>query len=96
MSGKKCRSKKGTTKATGRNYKSEYANYQGSPEQKKKRAHRNAARNAAKKAGKVRLGDGKDVNHKDGNPLNNATSNHQIQSKSANRSFPRNKKAGKR
>lgn len=47
-----------------RNYKKEYANYQGTEEQKKKRAKRNAARRKAAKAGKVKKGDGKDVAHK--------------------------------
>jgi hypothetical protein len=48
------------------------------------------------KAGKVRKGDGKDINHKDGNALNNNPSNWQIQSRKANRSFRRTKSAGKR
>jgi hypothetical protein len=46
-----------------RNYELEYANYQGTPEQKKNRAKRNAARAKLMKAGKVRKGDGKDVAH---------------------------------
>ena len=79
-----------------RNYKNEYAKYQGSPVQKKKRASRNAARNALKKVGVVKKGDGKDVNHRNGNPLDNRAKNLQVTSKRANRSFPRNSKAGKR
>lgn len=79
-----------------RNYKKEYAKYQGSPVQKKKRASRNAARNALKKAGVVKKGDGKDVNHRNGNPMDNRAKNLQVTSKRANRSFPRNKNAGKR
>jgi hypothetical protein len=35
--------------------------------------------------GRVRKGDGKDVDHKDMNPTNNALSNLRIQSKSKNR-----------
>ena len=46
-----------------RNYKKEYAQYHASPEQKKRRAQRNAARADAMKAGKVRKGDGKEVDH---------------------------------
>lgn len=46
-----------------RNYKREYANYQGKPEQIKRRAQRNAARRLAEKQGKVSKGDGKDVDH---------------------------------
>ena len=79
-----------------RNYKKEYSNYQGTAEQKKKRASRNAARSAMAKAGKVRKGDGKDVDHKNGNPKDNSKKNLRVTSKKANRSFPRNSKAGKK
>lgn len=79
-----------------RNYKKEYENYQGKPEQIKRRAARNAARAKMVKAGKVRKGDGKDVNHRNGNPLKNKNSNLQVQSKHANRSYPRTKTARKR
>jgi hypothetical protein len=79
-----------------RNYKQEYANYQGKPEQKKKRAKRNAARRQLQREGKVRKGDGKDVNHRNGNPNDNRRGNLQVQSKSANRSYPRTKNARKR
>ena len=78
-----------------RNYKQE-AKYHASPEQKKKRASRNAARAKLLKAGKVKKGDGKDVDHRNGNPKDNKKSNLAVKSKSANRSFPRNKKAGKK
>ena len=79
-----------------RNYREEYKRYHASPEQKQKRASRNAARSEMEKAGKVRKGDGKDVAHRDNNPKNNSKSNLSVQSKSANRSFPRNKNAGKK
>ena len=46
-----------------RNYKKEYADYHGTPEQKKRRAARNAARaKAVKKHGKAAL-KGKEVDH---------------------------------
>lgn len=57
-----------------RDYKKEYAEYHASPEQKKRRAQRNAARREAEKEGKVRKGDGKEVDHLGSNrkgPLNN-------------------------
>lgn len=77
-----------------RDYKAEYKNYHSKPKQKKARASRNAAR-AAMKAGGVALA-GKDVHHKDGNPTNNKRSNLKAVAPSKNRSFPRNKNAGKR
>ena len=57
-----------------RDYKKEYADYQGKPEQIKRRAQRNAARAAAAKRGAVHKGDGKEVDHLGYNrtgPLNN-------------------------
>jgi hypothetical protein len=79
-----------------RNYKKEYANYQGKPEQIAKRSSRNQARRKLMKTGRVRLGDGVDVDHKNGNPKDNSSKNLAVKSKSANRSFPRNSKAGKK
>lgn len=76
-----------------RDYKKEYANYQGKPEQKKKRAIRNNARRRLEAEGRVHKGDGKDVDHK--KPLSkggsNQSNNLRVRSKSANRSFPRTK-----
>lgn len=68
-----------------RDYKKEYREHGGTPEQKKRRAARNAARNAAIKAGKVKKGDGKEIDHKDYNPLNNSPSNLRIVDKKTNR-----------
>ena len=79
-----------------RDYKAEYKKYQSKSDQKKKRASRNAARAKLMKGGSVRKGDGKDVHHKDGNPRNNKSSNLAVATKKANRSFPRNSKAGKK
>ena len=59
--------------------------YNSQPEQKKNRASRNAARRAAEKAGKVRKGDGRDVDHKNMNPKDNRKSNLQVMDKSKNR-----------
>jgi len=78
-----------------RDYKKEYANYQGKPAQVKKRASRNSARAKLSAGGAVRKGDGKDVHHKDGNPKNNNRSNLAVTTKAKNRSFPRNSRAGK-
>lgn len=81
---------------TERNYKNEYKKYQGSDEQKKRRAARGRARYALMQAGKARKGDGKDVAHKNGNPLDNDPKNLKSVSRSANRSYPRTKKAKKK
>lgn len=59
--------------------------YNSSPEQKKNRASRNAARRAAEKAGKVRKGDGKDIDHKNMNPRDNSKGNLKVMDKSKNR-----------
>ena len=79
-----------------RDFRNEYDNYQGKPEQIKRRASRNAARAKLMKAGRVKKGDGKDVDHKNGSPLQNHKSNLRVVSKTTNRSFPRNSKAGKK
>jgi hypothetical protein len=79
-----------------RNYKTEYQNYQGTEEQKKNRAQRNAARREMERKGVVSKGDGKDVDHK--RPIvkggGNGNGNLRAVPASANRSFPRNKRAG--
>lgn len=79
-----------------RNYKKEYRDYHGKPEQIKRRAGRNAGRRQMTKLGMARKGDGKDVDHKDRNPQNNSRGNLRMQSKSQNRSRNSNKtKLGK-
>jgi hypothetical protein len=72
-------------KSTGRNYKSDYAKFQGTAKAKKDRASRNKARRAALKTGRVKKGDGKDIDHKNMNPRNNGKKNLRVQSKSKNR-----------
>ena len=81
--------------AKARNYRKEYDRYQGRPEQIKNRAKRNSARSDLVKAGRVRKGDGKDVDHK--TPIakggGNGKGNLRVKSKSANRSFKRTRSA---
>ncbi len=79
-----------------RDYKKEYANYQGKPEQIKNRAKRNAARaTMEKKLGSSAI-KGKDIDHK--RPISkggsNKTSNLRAVSPSTNRSFKRTKNGG--
>jgi hypothetical protein len=63
----------------------EYREHGSTPEQKKRRAARNAARNAAIKAGKVKKGDGKEIDHKNFNALDNRPSNLRVVDKKTNR-----------
>ena len=79
-----------------RNYAKEYANYHSRPEQIKRRSARNKARRLAVKIGKAKKGDGRDIHHRDGNPLNNKKGNLRSMSKIANRSFARTKTARKK
>lgn len=78
-----------------RNYKSEYANYQGQPDQIANRTMRNSARRAYE-AANGNLPHSTDVDHI--TPLVkggvNSMSNLRPRSASANRSFPRTPKAG--
>ena len=70
--------------------------YNSKPSSKKDRASRNSARSEAMKDGKVRKGDGKDIDHKDSNPRNNKKSNTQVMSASKNRALNQYDKRGKK
>ena len=75
-----------------RDYKQEYANYDGTDAVKKKRAQRNKARRIMEDKGLVHKFDGKDVDHK--KPLSKGgttvISNLHAEPASKNRSFKRN------
>ncbi len=68
-----------------RDYKDEYEKFQSSTKSKKDRAHRNKVRRKALKDGRVKKGDGKDIDHVDGNPRNNSKKNLRVVKKSTNR-----------
>ncbi len=73
-----------------RNYKLEYANYHSRPDQIERRSKRNSARRIVK--GKIKNEEdivGKDVHHKDNNPLNNDEKNLSVVSQRYNRREPR-------
>tara|TARA_R110000782_G_scaffold117673_1_gene208087 strand:+ start:675 stop:971 length:297 start_codon:yes stop_codon:yes gene_type:complete len=70
--------------------------YDKSPKRMADNRARKKARYAMEKGGLVKKGDGKDVDHKNGNALDNRPSNLRVQNASTNRSIPRNSKAGKR
>ena len=70
-----------------RDYKQEYRDFHGKPEQIANRSARNQARSTMEKAGRVRKGDGKEVDHK--RPLSkgggNSAGNLRVVSRTTNR-----------
>lgn len=68
-----------------RDYKKEYAATHGTPKGKADRAARNRARYQAMKEGKVKKGDGKEIDHKNFNPRDNRPSNLRVVSQKTNR-----------
>ena len=68
-----------------RNYRKEYDNYQGRPEQIARRSSRNKARRVMGDKTKI----GMDVGHKDNNPMNNDPKNLRNENPSKNRKEPR-------
>ena len=80
-----------------RNYKKEYKNYHGKPEQRKKRSKRVLARRKLEKEGAVSKGDGKDVDHKKAlrSGGGNSRSNLRVRSRSSNRSSNGHRKGEK-
>jgi hypothetical protein len=72
-----------------RDYKDEYKQYQGTTEQKKRRAFRNKIRRKYAKEGKVHKHDGKDIDHKNHDVTNATPKNLRVVSKSTNRSYAR-------
>jgi hypothetical protein len=79
-----------------RDYKKEYKQYHGKPEQIKRRSERNQARAKMEDAGKVSKGDGKDVDHKDHNTGNSKSSNLRVISQSKNRADNKKKPVRKK
>ncbi len=72
-----------------RNYKKERENYHSRPEQMVRNAARKRARRQMEKEGKAKPGDGKDVHHKDNDPLNNDKKNLSLVTQHYNRKEPR-------
>lgn len=68
-----------------RNYRKEYDDYHGKPEQKKRRAERNRARAKAVKEGRVRKGDGREVHHPDAKRKGSLGKRTRVISKAKNR-----------
>jgi len=86
---RKSAEKKKESQQEERDYKKEYADYHSKPEQVKRRTKRNEARRSLKDRKDIK---GKDVHHKDNNPMNNDKSNLSIVSQKYNRSEPRLRK----
>lgn len=63
----------------------DYDKYHASERAKKDRAARNKARRQLEAKGRVHRGDGKEVDHVDGNPRNNAPGNRRVVSRHTNR-----------
>ena len=76
-----------------RDYRKEYDDYHGTPKQRKNRSSRVLARRKMIK--KVGMGavNGKDVDHKDGNPRNNSDQNLRILAIKKNRASKKKKRA---
>ena len=69
--------------------------YDKSPKRMADNRARKKARYLLERAGKAKRGDGKDVDHKNGNPRDNSPKNLRSVGRATNRSIRRNKKAGK-
>ena len=63
---------------------SEYRKYHASKRMKEERALRNKNRRQAIREGRVKKGDGKHIDHKDGNPRNNSRKNLRVVSAKRN------------
>lgn len=70
--------------------------YSARPEQKKRRAERNKIRRKLEREGKVRKGDGKDVDHKNHNTSDMSSKNIQVISRSKNRAMNQHDKRKKK
>lgn len=68
-----------------RDYKKEYADFHGKPAEIARRSARNKSVRALGREGKGSK-DGKDIDHKDGNPMNRSKSNMRVIKASTNRS----------
>lgn len=67
-----------------RDYKKEYRDFHGKPAEIAKRSSRNKSVRALGREGKGSI-DGKDIDHKDGNPMNRSKKNMRVIKASTNR-----------
>ena len=76
-----------------RDYRQEYDDYHGKPEEIARRAARNKARSKKKKKGLMNLGPNDEVDHIDNNPENNSPSNLRVVSRHKNRTRSHKKRS---
>jgi len=81
-----------------RNYRAERLKFYGGStptanqlKNRSKKVSRTVIRNRANRQGRTKIGDGKDIDHKDGNALNNAAANLRVMDRSRNRGRNNNK-----
>lgn len=87
--------KRWQTQAEKVSHRKAQAKYQDDPIQVQKRENRNKARYQLESKGIAHKGDGKDVEHVDGNALHNSPINWKLGSRHKNRSYARTKEAHK-
>ena len=75
--------------------KSGEGKYDKSPKRMADNRARKKARSLLERSGAAKRGDGKDVDHKNGNPRDNSPKNLRSVGRAVNRSIKRNKSAGK-
>lgn len=83
-----------SSKGYKRDYKRE-RELESTPAKLAENASRKRARRMLEKEGRVKKGDGKDVDHSNGNPKDNSRKNLKVKTKTANRSFSRKANASK-
>ena len=76
-----------------RDYREEYDDYHGKPDEIARRAARNKARSKKKKKGLMNLGPNDEVDHIDNNPENNSPSNLRVVSRHKNRTRSHKKRS---
>ena len=76
-----------------RDYRKEYDDYHGKPDEIARRAARNKARSKKKKKGLMNLGPQDEVDHIDNNPENNSPSNLRVVSRHKNRTRSHKKRS---
>ena len=80
-----------TASATDANRAAYLKQYGAKPEQRERRSARTNARNKLIRSGRASVGDGKDLDHKNGNPLDNSSKNLRMVNRSFNRGRDNNK-----